>query len=116
MPTALAKRIATRARSDGRLVRRARLLALIFVIAGSLDVVSTNAALAAGHIEANPLVEGLRESLGAWWALPKYVFHVGLAWLILWIPSRRMLKTALAVNLGYLAIVLNNFHIADWQF
>jgi hypothetical protein len=116
MPTALAKRIAARARSDWQLVRRARLLALIFVVAGSLDIVSTNAALAAGHIEGNPLIGGLQDSLGAWWALPKYLFHVALAGLILWIPSRRMLKTAVAVNLAYFAIVLNNFYIVGWPF
>jgi len=115
VPTALARKIAARARSDGQLVRWARLLALVFVIAGSLDIVSTNAAVAAGHVEGNPLVGSLQDSLGPWWALPKYLFHVVLAALILWIPSPRMLKVAAAVNLVYLAIVLNNFHIAGWQ-
>jgi len=116
MPTALAKRIAARARSDWRLVRWARLLALIFVVTGSLDIVSTNVALAAGHIEGNPLVGSLQDSLGAWWALPKYLFHLALAMLILWIPSRRMLKTAAAVNLVYVAIVLHNFYVVGWRF
>ena len=114
MPTDLARRIAARARSDQQLVRWARFLALVFVVAGSLDIVSTNAALAAGHIEGNPLVESLQSSLGPWWAVPKTLFHVGLACLILWIPSRRMLKTAALVNLGYVAIVLHNFYTTGW--
>jgi hypothetical protein len=110
----LASRIAANARANQRLVHWGRILALVFVVVGSLDVVSTNAALAAGHLEGNPLVGSLQASLGPWWALPKVAFHLALAYLILWIPSRRTLRTAVFVNLGYGALVANNFYIAGW--
>ncbi len=51
-----AKRIALRSRNNERLMHWGRVLAAALVIIGGLDIVSTNAALAAGQIEANPLV------------------------------------------------------------
>jgi len=48
----LARRISLRSRDNMRLRYWGRVLATVFVIIGGLDVVSTNAALAAGHIEA----------------------------------------------------------------
>ena len=41
-----------------------RILALFLVILGGLDVVSTNAALAAGHFEGNPFVRMMHVELG----------------------------------------------------
>ena len=50
--------------------RLARSLALLFVVMGSLDVVSTNAGLAAGYAEGNSVMRLMQEQLGAWWAAP----------------------------------------------
>ena len=109
-----AQRIARRARDNARLVCCGRVLAAGLVIVGSLDVVSTNAALAVGHVEGNPLLQSLQADMGAWWALPKLVFHLALASLILWTPSVRTLAVAGLVNAAYVLLVLNNFYFAGW--
>ena len=109
-----AQRIARRARDNARLVCWGRRLAAVLVIAGSLDVVSTNAALAVGHVEGNPLLQSLQADMGAWWVLPKLVFHLAFASLILWIPSVRTLAVAGLVNAAYVLLVLNNFYLAGW--
>ncbi len=67
----VAKRIALRSRASERLRRWGGVLAGVIVIIGGLDVVSTNVALAAGQIEANPLVRWLQADMGTWWSLPK---------------------------------------------
>lgn len=108
----LARRIAARSRANATLVRWARIFSLAFVIVGSLDVISTNAALAVGHEEGNPLVEALQDHMGPWWAVPKMLLHLALAWLILWIPSRRMLRITAFVTSVYLIMVANNFYLA----
>ncbi len=98
----LAKSIALRSRNNARLRYWGRVLALVFVVIGGLDIVSTNAALAAGHFEGNPLVRSLQADMGTWWSLPKMAFHLLLAYLILWIPSKRMLA------IGSLVILFSN--------
>jgi hypothetical protein len=91
-------------------------LAAVFVVIGGLDIVSTNAALGAGHIEANPLVRSLQTDMGSLWSLPKMAFHLLLAYLILWIPSKRMLVTGTAVSAAYGLLLVNNFYLAGWPF
>ena len=110
----LAKRISFRSRSDARLRYWGRVLAAVFVIIGGLDIVSTNAALGAGHFEGNPLVRSLQADMGTWWSLPKMAFHLLLAYLILWIPSKRMLATGSLVSAAYLLLLVNNFYLAGW--
>jgi len=110
----LAKRISLRSRKDLRLRYWGRVLAAVFVVIGGLDLVSTNAALAAGHFEGNPLVRSLQADMGSWWSLPKMGFHLLLAYLILWIPSKRMLATGLLVTTAYLLLLVNNFYFAGW--
>ena len=90
------------------------MLSLFLVVVAGFDVVSTNAALAAGHVEGNPLVKEVQTHLGVWWSAPKIGFHLMLALLILWLPSRRMVSMARIVVFGYLAIVFNNFYFAGW--
>ena len=93
----------------------ARMLALFLIVVAGFDVVSTNAALAAGHVEANPVISFLQAHLGTWWSAPKMGFHLMLALLILWLPSRKMIFMARVVVGGYLVIVFNNFYFAGWM-
>ncbi len=110
----LAKCIAFRSRSNARLKYWGRVLAAVFVVIGGLDIVSTNAALAAGHFEGNPLMRWLQADMGSWWSLPKMAFHLLLAYLILWIPSKRMLATGSLVSAAYVVLLVNNFYWAGW--
>ena len=74
-----------------RNVRRfpaARLLSFLLVGVAFIDVISTNAALAAGHSEANTIVNYVQDRLGTWWSVPKIGLHVILALLILGIAVR----------------------------
>ncbi len=90
-------------------------MALAMVIMGGLDLVSTNAALAAGQLEGNPLLRSIQMDLGSWWSLPKMAFHLALAYLVLWIPSKRMLATGAVVSVAYVLMIANNFHWAGWS-
>ena len=101
-------------RNNVHLVTTARILAILFVVVAGFDVISTTAALAAGHVEGNPVVREIQASLGAWWSAPKVGLHLALGLLILWLPSRKMISMARLVVVGYIAIIINNFHIAGW--
>ncbi len=90
----------------------ARILALLFVVMGSLDVVSTNAAQAAGYAEGNPVMRLMQEQMGAWWALPKVALHLAMASMILWLPRRKLLAAAGVMTVLYLAMVTHNFSLA----
>ncbi len=92
----------------------ALLLAVMLVFVGVLDVISTNAALAVGNTEANPLVASFQSYWGAWWFVPKLSIHIALAVVVLWLPSRRMIWNARAGVLLYAVIITSNFHIANW--
>ena len=111
----LARRIARTSRHDHRLRRWGRVLAFTMVIVGGLDLVSTNVALAAGQIEGNPLLRSMQLDLGSWWSLPKMAFHLALAYLVLWIPSKRMLATGAVVSVAYVLLVANNLYLAGWS-
>jgi hypothetical protein len=88
---------------------------LAIVIVGGLDLISTNVALAAGQLEGNPLLRSIQLDLGLWWSLPKMAFHLVLAYLVLWIPSKRMLATGAVVSMAYVLLVANNLHLAGWS-
>ncbi len=111
----LAQRIARTSRGNRQLRTWGRVVALAMVVLGGLDLVSTNAALAAGHLEGNPLMRSLQVDLGPWWSLPKMAFHLALAYLVLWMPSKRMLATGAVVSVGYVLMVANNLHWAGWS-
>ncbi len=95
--------------------RIGRTLAFMIVVVGSLDVVSTNAAQAAGFYEGNPFMRLLQVQLGPWWALPKLVGHLALASIILWLPSKRLIAGAGLVIAGYIVIVTSNFMLTGWS-
>jgi hypothetical protein len=91
------------------------LLATMIIFVGVFDFVSTNAALAAGNLESNPLVKFFQQQWGAMWLIPKLTIHIALAVMVLWLPSRRMIWNARGGILLYAAIIASNFHVADWK-
>ena len=101
-------------RKNGCLVTTARILSICLVVVAGFDVISTNAALAAGHVEGNPVLRDIQAYLGAWWSMPKVGFHLILGLLILWLPSQKMVSMARLVIVGYFAIIINNFYLAGW--
>ena len=106
------RRKSTQLRGNLSLKRKGFFLAFLILIAGGFDVASTNAALAAGQIEGNPVVRMVMSETGEWWAVPKMAFHLLLAFWILFLPSQRMIFTARIVVAGYVAIAMNNFYLA----
>ena len=92
----------------------ALLLATMLVFVGVLDVISTNAALAMGNTEANPVVAAFQRHWGVWWFVPKLSIHIALAMVVLWLPSRRMIRNARAGIILYAAVIIGNFHGANW--
>ena len=111
----IAKRIAHKSRKNKQLRSWGRVLALAVVIMGGLDLVSTNAALAVGQLEGNPLLRSIQGDMGYWWSIPKMTFHLALAYLVLWIPSKRMLATGAVVSAGYVLLIANNLYLAGWS-
>jgi hypothetical protein len=103
-----------RRRRDSRLRLAARLLALMIVVAGVLDVVSTNASIAAGGVENNLFVAALMVQMGGWWFVPKLAVHLLVAAFVLWLPSYQLLRKARACVLIYTVIIATNFYMADW--
>lgn len=102
-------------RQDQRLVLTARVLAALIVLVGILDVVSTNAALAAGYMESNVLIAAIQATWGIWWFVPKLAVHGALAAFVLWLPSKRMIWNARAGIMIYAVVIAANMHVADWQ-
>ncbi len=90
----------------------ALLLATLIVFVGVFDVVSTNASLAAGNREANGIVASFQNNWGDLWFIPKLLAHVAMAALILWLPSRRMIRNARVGVAIYAVIIATNFHLA----
>ncbi len=105
-------REAAKLRAMSRRTRLARVLALLFVVLGSLDVVSTNAAQAAGFTESNPVMRLMQEQMGVWWAVPKMAAHLVLASIFLWLPTRKLLAAAGVMTVLYVAMVSHNFSLA----
>lgn len=92
----------------------ARLIALTIVIVGILDVISTNASIAAGGSETNALIAAMMTQLGTWWFVPKIAVHVLVAAFVLWLPSKPLLWKARLCVIAYTMIIATNFYIADW--
>lgn len=88
------------------------LIALSVLAVGLLDVISTNAGLLAGGVEANPLMAWAQSSFGTWWAAPKLGLQLITAAIVLFRPAR-MVFVCVGVVVGWNAfVVLNNFAIA----
>lgn len=90
----------------------AGVLAVLIVVVGFFDVISTNVTLAAGNVERNPLIRWIQHHLNEWWFLPKIAVHFLLALVILWLPTRRMIWNARVGVALYALVIANNFHIA----
>lgn len=103
-----------RVRSDAALRMTALLLALMIVVVGVLDVVSTHAFLAAGQQEANALIAALMVQMGGWWFVPKIAVHILVALFVLWLPSQRLIQGARVCVIVYALIITSNMHLADW--
>ena len=87
--------------------------ALLIVLVGVLDVVSTNASIAAGGSENNVLIAGLMTQLGAWWFVPKLATHITVAAFVMWLPSKQLVSKARACVIIYTVIIASNFYIAN---
>ncbi len=107
---------AARARDCAALKHTGFALAAMLLIAGGMDAVSTNVALAGGFAEGNPVIDSLQKTLGSLWVLPKVALHLAAAYLLLWLPSRRMIRCARLVVAGYALILFNNLWIAIPEF
>lgn len=103
-----------RRRRDSRLRLAAQLLALMIVVVGVLDVVSTNASIAAGGAENNVFVAALMMQMGDWWCVPKLTVHLLVAAFVLCLPTYQLLRKARACVLIYTVIIASNFYMADW--
>jgi len=101
-----------RCRADRAYHGTVLLLATLIVFVGVFDVVSTNASLAAGNQEANGIVASFQQNWGDLWFIPKLLVHVAMAMLILWLPSRRMIRNARIGVAVYAVIIATNFHLA----
>ncbi|MDA1326511.1 MAG: DUF5658 family protein [Proteobacteria bacterium] len=108
------RRRRARCRRDSKLRMTALVLALMIVVVGILDVISTNASIAAGGQETNALVLALMTEMGVWWFIPKLAVHVLVALFIMWLPSRRMIWKARICVILYTLIIASNFYIAEW--
>ncbi len=102
------RRAALCARNNEDLARWGRVLALFLLILGGLDAASTNVALAAGHIESNPLMRSLQADMSFWWSFPKMGVHLVIAYLILWFPSKRVLVSGSMLSALYILLIINN--------
>jgi hypothetical protein len=100
-------------RRDSRLRMAAQLVALLIVVVGILDVVSTNASIAAGGMETNAIVASLMTQLGVWWFVPKLAVHFLVALFVLMLPSKRLLWKARACVMVYTVIIAANFYVAQ---
>lgn len=92
----------------------AGVLAVLIVVIGIFDVISTNVTLAAGNRESNPLILWVQHHMGEWWFIPKIAVHFLMALLVLWLPTQRMIWNARIGVVIYTLVVANNFHLAAW--
>lgn len=106
------QRQSLRCRLDQNMVLLAQVFAALIVAVGVLDVLSTNAMLAAGNIEANALMASLQHELGVWWFVPKLLVHVLVAVFVLWLPSKSMIRKAQAIVVIYALVITNNFYLS----
>ena len=66
--------------------------ATLIVFVGVFDGISTNASLAAGNAEANGITATFQQNWGDLWFILKLIAHIAMAMVILWLPSRRMIR------------------------
>ena len=90
----------------------ALIVAILALVVGVGDVISTNHGLAAGAVELNPLIAWLQAEMGTWWFLPKMVLHGVVAAMVLWYPRPIVMSVVIPVILANSAIIVSNFALA----
>jgi len=103
---------ARKARFDTSRVFIAQCLSFFIVIIGVLDAVSTNAAINAGGVEANPVIQYIMDNFGEMWVTPKLLVHIFLAFMVLWYPNKPTLIMMMCAMLITTYAVIGNFSIA----
>jgi hypothetical protein len=90
----------------------AAFVAVMIVVLGILDIVSTNLVLQAGGVELNPIIALWMEHLESWWHLPKLLIHLLAGYLVYHLLySRFTASVALLVVFIYGIIVHHNFSL-----
>lgn len=88
-------------------------IAALIILVGAFDVVSSNAVLGAGSgYEINPLLRWTQSNWGAWWFVPKMLFHATVAAMVMWFPNRVVLMLVSPVVFLTAFVVWNNFQLA----
>lgn len=84
-------------------------LAIVIVIAGFCDVISTDLALSTGTArEANPVIRMVQDLLGPLWVAPKMALHGVLGYMVMWFPDRATLVAmSLVTGVVFLASINN---------
>lgn len=92
--------------------RTATLLAAVMILAGALDALSTELALATGQaIEANPFVRSIQDQVGLFWLVPKAAIHLVMAYVIITFPTRLTFAVMGALAAATLLVAASNFEI-----
>ena len=107
-----ARRQAARSRRVERWPAFALIVAILTLVVGIGDVISTNQGLAAGAVELNPLFAWVQATFGSWWFLPKMALHGVVAAMVIWFPQPMVLAVVFPIILANGAIILNNFALA----
>lgn len=100
------------ARFDSSRMFIAQCLSFCIILIGVLDAVSTNAAINAGGVEANPIIRFIMSQIGEFWVTPKLLVHVLLAFMVLWFPNKPTLIMMMCAMIMTVYAVLGNFSIA----
>jgi len=90
----------------------ALIVAVLTLVVGVGDVISTNQGLAAGAVEINPLFAWLQAEMGAWWFLPKMALHGVVAAMVLWYPQPIVMSIVIPIILANSAVIVSNFALA----
>lgn len=88
----------------------ARCLAVLLLFFGFVDALTTESTLLiGGAYESNPIVDGMRISVGAFWILPKMIGHGVLAWMTVRYPTMTMLVAMTVLTLVLSVVTSNNY-------
>jgi hypothetical protein len=88
------------------------LIAAAVMLVGILDVISTNAGLVTGAVEANPLMALTQDVFGSWWFAPKLALHLVAVAIVVLRPARAVYACVGAVVVVNALVVLSNFTLA----
>jgi len=88
------------------------IVAILTLVAGVGDVISTNLGLAAGAVELNPVLAWFQAKMSFWWFLPKMALHGVLVAIVLWNPRPMVMMVIITIILVNSAIILQNLAFA----